>query len=1228
MSTDRFKLRPVAQWMRRRRRLPIGLSAFMSLPGVALAGPNGEQLVAGAATVHRPDPNRTHIDQSTHHAVINWSGFDVGEDEFVVFRQPGVNASILNRVVGGQESAILGQINANGRVYLVNPQGIYFAPGAKVDVGALTASALDITDDDFMSGSYVFNRPPTAPAGAQVVNAGDIQVTAGGYVVLAGDYVRNSGVITARLGEVVLAAGSRITLDLGDDGLLSFAVDEGTVSALAGVDNSGAIIADGGRVIMTAKIANDLSATAVNNDGLVQARRIVEDGGEIYLAASGGSVVNSGQVDVSASEDFDGGRVAMNASADITLTETSTIKADGAGHGSGGRVDVIADGTLAFRHDAEVSAIAGEQGARGGEVELSGHGGLELHGDVSIGSGGSITIDPAVITISDGTMGSSPGSTIGTKFIESQLNSNVDVTLAASSSITRTPSATTIVATGTGDLVFSVIGSLGGDIKLAGLDINIVGNLTATAGSISGGDIEFGSITAANVDLDTGPTNGDIVVSSGGINVNGNFLNLAAPNGNVIIGTPATNGDVNVNGSIVNVDISAGLDVNIHGDIGIGALSGANLNVAGRNIIAGDVDVGTPIGGASIQFVGTNDVAIADISTQIQGTTTVLLDAGNNLTTNRINTNTQSGNVVNTLLAGNNIAINGATQVRAGVVASGNIDFVIDAANRVTINDTLSATGLSDSGVDIAITGAQGVVIHAPISATANTTAGPDVAIDINAMNGDIVVDELLLARSSPTDPASVVLDAGPTGNIFVNGGITTIGGLAGIGLYGKNISVNEPVAIDADTNAIVDVSAVNNLNVPANVTINGANADVVFGYGGAGIFGRQTILSPGGDARAHYGSSPTAAARSARFDKPILVGGATSKIAVAVENSIQTANAGILDADELQLITTGAGPASIVATTKSPLITLTGTTSAPHLSLNNQAFPDPSTIDFGAFVRVKTAELFSVNSLRLTGNLVADRLNIGVMNGVSILDGSINITGFDPFPVTPPDLALFEVLTRHGLNPPLHGASAQIFAEKGIVLNGTMRVGGPTPFTKMFTNGPFNISGLHSATDNILSVFSPLDTTRAVFFEDRPFIPPLDASALFNFPTIKGFANNAGTTVVIGEMGPVAPVLSGPFTIASRGPIDIGARNLFVLSRGARATDAEFVTTTGIFEIIGVASANFFETPTVDEFGDDSDTDEQEREDDLAMEERDGAASSDDTDISRNSGASAMECS
>jgi filamentous hemagglutinin family protein len=237
-------------------------------PGLALAGPAGEQLAQGAATVTRPDGNATRIDQTSQNPVLNWQSSSVGDQKCVQCVQPGAYAAVLNRVAGDGGSEILGRLDANGRVLLVNPRGVYCEAGAQVDASGFVASARDIDDADFMAGRYQCAKG--TGANGSVTNDGS--VSADQFVVLMGNRVDHRGVLQSRLDTAVLAAGSATMLELDESGLVNRAVDEKTAAAMAGVENTGQIVADGGRVLLTAKVADDLVATAVNNASLARAQ--------------------------------------------------------------------------------------------------------------------------------------------------------------------------------------------------------------------------------------------------------------------------------------------------------------------------------------------------------------------------------------------------------------------------------------------------------------------------------------------------------------------------------------------------------------------------------------------------------------------------------------------------------------------------------------------------------------------------------------------------------------------------------------------------------------------------------------------------------------------------------------------------------------------------------------------------------------------------------------------
>ncbi len=126
-------------------------------------------------------------------------------------------------------------------------------------------------------------------------------------MALLGNTVSNQGTITATKGTVALASGDKITLNFNGDSLVNVTVDEGTLNAL--VENKQAIYADGGKVILTAKAADDLLSAQVNNTGLIQARTIDDLKGDISLHAYGGTTNVAGTLDASAPNGGDGGLI-------------------------------------------------------------------------------------------------------------------------------------------------------------------------------------------------------------------------------------------------------------------------------------------------------------------------------------------------------------------------------------------------------------------------------------------------------------------------------------------------------------------------------------------------------------------------------------------------------------------------------------------------------------------------------------------------------------------------------------------------------------------------------------------------------------------------------------------------------------------------------------------------------------------------------------------------------
>jgi len=426
-----FHLRPVAAAL---------LFALAAPAGAQL--PSGANVVAGQASISQSATQQV-ITQTTDKAIINWNSFSIGSGQGVTFIQPGSGSVALNRVVGSDPSSIFGSLSANGQIFLVNPNGVFFGRGAVLDTAGLVATTLDIRNDDFLAGRYTFSRAANAQDGASIINEGLLRARDGGYVLLAGDRAENraGGVIEARLGTVALAAGGRLTLDIQGDKLVNFTVDETTANRLGGVSNLGQIAADGGRVVMSARVAREAVSAVVNAGGSIRAAGIEEKDGEILLTGGEGEVRVSGNLDVTGQWggriQVSGERVGLLAGATLdasgrkgggtvlvggdahgsnaavpnakltTVAVGASLKADALDTGNGGKVVVWSDDTTRFV--GQISARGGANGGNGGFVEVSGKRNLGFDGNVDTsaprGKSGTLLLDPATITITDGASG-------------------------------------------------------------------------------------------------------------------------------------------------------------------------------------------------------------------------------------------------------------------------------------------------------------------------------------------------------------------------------------------------------------------------------------------------------------------------------------------------------------------------------------------------------------------------------------------------------------------------------------------------------------------------------------------------------------------------------------------------------------------------------------------------------------------------------------------------------
>ena len=768
--------------------------------------PTGGQVVSGQSAITQ-NGNQLNIVQGSQKSIINWQSYNIGSNAEVNYVQNNASSISLNRVITGDPSAIFGKLNANGQVWLINPNGVLFGKGAQVNVGGLLATTLNIADDDFLNGHYHFS----GNAGS-VTNMGSIVANNGGYVAMLAAEVRNEGVISAMQGTVAMAAGNAMTLDFNGNGLINVQVDSANINTL--VENKHLIQVGNGQVLMSTKAANGLVTSVINNTGKIEANSMVSDGGVIRLTGAK-TVINSGDISATSTikkggtVQFLGDNVGMFSTSRVNVsgktgggtilvggdyqgknanvqnaTKTFVSKdaqliADATDTGDGGKVIVWANDIT--RYYGSTSAKGGANAGNGGFVEVSGKRLLNFLGSVDLsaanGVGGNLLLDPTNITISNGvdtnTLGfTGPLSVDLTEAFadDASQNSVFDIT-ATTGSFANVTAGSTITLQATNDITIAnafnlatATGTANNSLVLqANNNINVNAALTATG---------TGSLTlradADNNGTGTLAVGAAVVTNIGGVILSGASVTSTAA------GTIATTGAANANGG--NVDITARGAINLAGAITTsGGTAGAAT--AGRNAGNVTLNAGTSVIANTITANGSN----GGTGGQAGGSGGV------------VNVTANTGITLN-----NNVNANGgvasATDAKGGDAGTINIRN-LDNAGAATGN--IGGTNLTARSGNATGTGAGGVAGSINVNNQANTgnvTFSAQLFTDagVNGNGGNIVVNSeagVNLTIVNASAGTATTGNAGKSsGNITITGvnrsitGAVTANGGAGLG--------------------------------------------------------------------------------------------------------------------------------------------------------------------------------------------------------------------------------------------------------------------------------------------------------------------------------------------------------------------------------------------------------------------------------------------------------------
>jgi filamentous hemagglutinin family protein len=744
------------------RRLLAGLrtalaTAFLcTVAGEAAANPTGMQVIAGQVSTVTSG-NQLLITNSPG-AILNWQSFSIMPGELTRFIQQSATSSVLNRITGQNPSQILGALQSNGKVFLINPNGIIFGAGSRVDVNGLVASSLDLSDADFLAGDLKFNSSRTT---GNVSNAGGITTPSGGQVYLIAPNVTNTGIITSPGGDVMLAAGRSVELADSNDPDIRVVVSAPGDQAL----NVGKVVAESGRVGVYGALVNQLGLVSANSAVAGENGKIVfkstdttllgagsettatgaGTGGEIEVLGNRVGLTGNAVVDASGQTgggtvlvggDTHGNNAAIPNAALAYVGPDAQINANAIQTGSGGKVVVWSDQQTQMY--GSISARGGAQSGDGGSVETSSANKLDFTGEVDLrapnGSAGTLLLDPSDIVISsnDSTSDITTSDTVPFTITASNASSNLSISelqneLGLGNVTVTTSSSASAPLGGTITVAAPVAWTNSNSLTLAATQsINISAPITAASGTLV--------LSAAN---------GNIVQainSSNPATITVAALSASAPNGSVSLNEPTNAISETVSGvastafTLVN---SGALTIGTVGSV-VGITSGGTVSLSA----GGDITQNSgPITAPAVSAVSAGSVELSD-----------------------------PGNAIGTI-AGSSGGVSGFSLVDTTGFTVGTVS-----AAGMPIISGITSTGAMSYAVDLQTASVGDIVVGAPINAIGGTVV-LNSAGNVTQGTGGLITANMLDAFASGTtgigsSSAPLLTNIATLGNVDSQGAV------------------------------------------------------------------------------------------------------------------------------------------------------------------------------------------------------------------------------------------------------------------------------------------------------------------------------------------------------------------------------------------------------------------------------------------------------------------------
>jgi filamentous hemagglutinin family protein len=576
--------------------------------------------------------------QNLFHSFTDFSIPTGGAANFI---NPAGNQSIISRVTGNLFSDLNGTLNTNGANFLlINPNGVVFGSGVKLDVGkafvASTASGVDFVDAAGRNYNFGVNKAGDAPlisidpnvtfnparlimnasipGRKGIENYGTLQTNnPGQYIGLIGGNVNfYSGKIIAPGGRVDLGGfntAGTVSIDnrglvFGGNGLIrgDISLSNGalvTVRANQTLEPINTLFdnasSPGSSINIVAKNLNVSNVGIKSNLGsaAIDAGLQINSGmknlptGDISIDTTGKFSLNNSDIKNTILSGAGGsiGNIKINANSGVEIANNSVISSETSGTGDGGKIDIKTQGNLAIIGTNNPSLLTGTGNNFDGRTPLSNiissSSGQGNAGKITIDAKGKLTIvNRGGITsrIAQNAVGNGQGIKIDAKEIELANRSTISSGTLQSQSVDGKGNA--------GDVEITTKG----DIKLSGFNPqltkpNILDSATITTSTAGKGDT--GKITIKTEGKLSIINKGGVVSSIAPIAIgNSNGIKIEAAelelinDSSILTNTLQTSGVKN-KGKAGDIEITSKGNMTITGNRNMTIIGNRNNNVSG-----------------------------------------------------------------------------------------------------------------------------------------------------------------------------------------------------------------------------------------------------------------------------------------------------------------------------------------------------------------------------------------------------------------------------------------------------------------------------------------------------------------------------------------------------------------------------------------------------------------------------------------------------------------------